>query len=95
MLRYSTKPRRRRYVKRYGFLFFRRNLSNKLIIQQLKNKQLIDVVAKTRKDTLKLADSQYSINKNISFENPMLRSVLCDYSNAYIVVKEIIDPDIV
>ena len=32
MVRYPTKPRRRKYVKRYGFLFFRRNLSNKLII---------------------------------------------------------------
>ena len=30
---------------------------------------------------------QYSVNKNIRSKTPMLRSVLCDYSDAYIVVK--------
>ena len=29
----------------------------------------------------------YSVNKQISFKTPMLRSSLCDYSDAYILVK--------
>ena len=32
----------------------------------------------------------YNTNKQISFKTPMLRSDLCDYSDAYIVVKGII-----
>ena len=35
--------------------------------------------------------SQYSFNKNIRFKTSMLRSDLCDYSDAYIVVKGTID----
>ena len=35
-----------------------------------------------------LPSGQYSMNKNIRFKNSMLRSDLCDYSDAYIVVKE-------
>ena len=34
-----------------------------------------------------LSGGQYSIHKNIRFKTPMLRSNLCDYSDAYIVVK--------
>ena len=34
-----------------------------------------------------LLTGQYSVNKNIRFKTPTLRSDLCDYSNAYIVVK--------
>ena len=34
---------------------------------------------------------QYSTNKNIRYKSPMLRSDLCDYSDAYIVVKGTID----
>ena len=34
-----------------------------------------------------LSGGQYSANKNIRFENPMLRSDLCDYIDTYIVVK--------
>ena len=34
-----------------------------------------------------LSSSQFSINKNIRFKTSMLRSDLCDYSDAYIVVK--------
>ena len=34
-----------------------------------------------------LSSSQYSVNKNIRFKIPMLRSDLHDYSDAYIVVK--------
>ena len=34
-----------------------------------------------------LSGSQYSVNKNIRFVTPILRSDLCDYCDAYIVVK--------
>ena len=33
------------------------------------------------------SNGQYSVNKNIRFKTLMLRSDLCDYGNAYIVVK--------
>ena len=38
-----------------------------------------------------LSYGQYSPNKNIKFKTSMLRSDLYDYSDAYIVVKGIID----
>ena len=34
---------------------------------------------------------QYSVNKNIRFKTYMLRSDLCDYSDACIVVKGTVD----
>ena len=34
-----------------------------------------------------LLGAQYSIKKNIRLKTPMLRLDLCDYSDAYIVVK--------
>ena len=34
-----------------------------------------------------LSGGQYSVNKNIKFKTPMIRSDLCDYSDVYIVVK--------
>ena len=37
-----------------------------------------------------LSSGQYSINKNMRFKTSMLKSDLCDYSDAYIVVKGII-----
>ena len=37
-----------------------------------------------------LSNGQYSVNKNISFKTSMLRSDLCDHSDAHIVVKGII-----
>ena len=33
----------------------------------------------------------YNVNKEIRIKTPMLRSDLCDFSDAYIVKKEIID----
>ena len=43
----------------------------------------------TRKwiDVNDLSGGQYSINKNIKFKTPMLRSDLWDYSDAYIIAK--------
>ena len=35
-----------------------------------------------------LSSRQYSVNKNIRFKTSILRSGLCDYSDASIVVKE-------
>ena len=32
-----------------------------------------------------LSGGKYSVKKNIRFKTPMLRSNLCDYSDAYIV----------
>ena len=34
-----------------------------------------------------LSSGQYSVDKNIRFKTSMLRSDLCDYSDAYVVVK--------
>ena len=34
-----------------------------------------------------LSNGQCSVNKNIRFKTSMLRSDLCDYSDAYIIVK--------
>ena len=34
-----------------------------------------------------LSSAQYSVNKNIRLKTSMLRSNLCDYSDAYIVLK--------
>ena len=38
-------------------------------------------------DVNNLSNGQHSVNKNIKFKTRMLRSDLCDYSDAYIVVK--------
>ena len=38
-----------------------------------------------------LSGGQYSVNKNIRFKTPMPRSVLSDYRDTYIFVKETID----
>ena len=34
-----------------------------------------------------LLNGKYSVHKNLRFKTPMLRSNLCDYSDAYVVVK--------
>ena len=44
-------------------------------------------VTKKRFEVFDLSCGQYSVNKNIRFKTSMLRSDLCDYSDAYIVVK--------
>ena len=36
------------------------------------------------------SEKNYNVNKEIRIERSMLRSYLCDYSDAYIVVKEIL-----
>ena len=37
-----------------------------------------------------LSNGQYSVDKNIKLKTPMLRLDLCDYSDAYIVLKRAI-----
>ena len=34
-----------------------------------------------------ISSGQYSVNKNIRFKTSLLRSDICDYSDAYIIVK--------
>ena len=34
-----------------------------------------------------LSSGKYSVDKNIRFTTSLLRSYLCDYSDAYIIVK--------
>ena len=54
-------------------------LLNDSIVSKFKTRKRIEVND--------LSGSQYSVNKNIRSKTPMLRSELCDYSDAYIVVK--------
>ena len=50
--RYSIEPRSRKYIKRYGFLSFARNLPNKY------EKQLLDTAIKVRLDALETASKK-------------------------------------
>ena len=54
-------------------------LLNDSTVSKFARKRLIEINGPSR--------SQYSANKNITFKTSMLRSYLCDYSVAYIVVK--------
>ena len=56
----------------------------------LNDSTLSEFVTKKWIEVNDLSSSQFSINKNIRFKTSMLRSDLCDYSDAYIVVKKII-----
>ena len=37
-----------------------------------------------------MTQEEHTVNKQINFKTPMRRSSLCDYSDAYILVKEAI-----
>ena len=52
MTHYYIEPRTRKHVKRYGFLLFARNLSNKY------GKQFLEIATKTGLDALKTASNQ-------------------------------------
>ena len=52
MMRYSTEPRFRKYVKGYGFLSFAKNFGNEY------GKKLIDTATKTRLDAAKIASKR-------------------------------------
>ena len=51
-MRYSTEPRFRKYVKRYGFLSFARKFGDKY------NKKLMDTATKTGMDAAKIASKR-------------------------------------
>ena len=57
MTRYSIELRKRRYVKRYGFLLVARNLSNKY------GKKLLDTATEIGIDAAKNASKTLSINQ--------------------------------
>ena len=42
-----------------------------------------------------LSVGQYSINKNIRFNNSILRSDLCGYSNSNVIVKRAITVEVI
>ena len=51
------------------------------------DKDLPRFVSKKCIEVYDQAEKNYSINKEIRIKTPMLRSDLCDFSDAYIVVK--------
>ena len=57
------------------------------ISKLLNNSTVSKIVTKIWIEVNDLSGSQYSVNKNIRFKTNTLRSDLCDYSDAYIVVK--------
>ena len=61
---------------------------SKLRISKLLNDPSVSkLVTKNWVEVNNLSSGPYSTNKNISFKTLMLRSNLCDYSDAYLVVK--------
>ena len=52
MMRHSTEPRFRKYVKGYGFLSFAKNFGNKY------GKKLMDTETKTRMDAAEIASKR-------------------------------------
>ena len=61
------------------------------IPEPLSNSSVSKFVPKVRVEENDLLSDQYSVNENIRFKTSMLRSDLCDYSDAYMVLKEGID----
>ena len=53
----------------------------------IEKKKLYLICGKKWVEVKDLSSGQYSVKKNIRFKTSMLRSDLCDYSEAYIVVK--------
>ena len=57
------------------------------ISKLLKNSTVSKFMTKKWVKVNALSGGQYCVNKNIKFKTSMLRSDLCDYSDAYVVVK--------
>ena len=76
-MRYSIEPRDRIYVKGYGFLSFAKNMG-----KSLSNKYGQNFLIVLKKVYIK---GTYTSN-DIKFKTTMLRSNLCDYPDAYILV---------
>ena len=51
------------------------------------NKDLPRFVTKKRIEVYDQSEKDYNVNKKLRIKTPMLRSNLCDFSEAYIVVK--------
>ena len=51
------------------------------------NKDLLKFVTKKWIEVYDQSQGNYNVNKEIRIKTSMLRSDLCDYSNAYIVLK--------
>ena len=61
-------------------------INNFLLSEDNESKQLSKFVTREYVEVKSLSDT-YNKNKSIRFKTPMLRSNLCDYSDAYISVK--------
>ena len=61
-------------------------INNLLLSEDNESKQLSKFVTKKYVEVSSLSNT-YNENKSIRFKTPMLRSNLCDYSDAYILVK--------
>ena len=55
------------------------------IPEPLSNSSVSKFVPKVRVEENDLLSDQYSVNENIRFKTSMLRSDLCDYSDAYLL----------
>ena len=62
------------------------NINNLLLCEDNESKQLSKCVTREYVEVNSLSNT-YNENKSIRFKTPMLRSNLCDYSDAYILVK--------
>ena len=61
-------------------------INNFLLSEDNESKQLSKFVTKEYVEVKSLSNT-YNENKSIRFKTPLLRSNLCDYSDAYILVK--------
>ena len=61
-------------------------INNLLLCEDNESKILSKFVTREYVEVNSLSNT-YNDNKSIRFKTPMLRSNLCDYSNAYILVK--------
>ena len=61
------------------------------IYELLNNSTVSKFVTKNWVEVNDLSSVEYSVNQNIRFKTSMLTSDLCDFSDAYIVVKGTID----
>ena len=58
------------------------------ISKLLDNSTLPNFVTRIWIEVNDLSRTQYFVNKNVRFKSPTIRSTWCDYSDAYIAVKE-------
>ena len=90
-MRYSIGLRTRKYVKRYGFLSFARNLSKKY------ERQLLDTGAKTGLDALKTGSKNVNYKTaeaaGRSIENKIFNKTLKPAENSRSIEEIIIPPE--